>query len=182
MPTPSSDEGLNFRYNREHRLEKAPQSVQNLYKEQKPFRFNLLGPLVADRPRKMLFFVIIFLCVLIFALSKFGFFDTSYILEGNKLDITGTDFEGTTIVTVRKNAKNDSAYSGAVDVAISVPMPLNSDGSPPTEGDYPIFYHRLFFTLAKEEQYRFAVPFTSPELLMVFQTEKSTLQFKLQPE
>ena len=182
MPIPVTDEGLNFRYNRDHRLAKAPQSVQDLYKEQKPFRFNLFGPLLADRPRRALFFVIIFLCAVIFALSKFGYLDSSYSIDGNKLDITGIEVEGTTIVTVKKKANNDRAYTGAVDVAVSVPMPLSDSGSPSAEGDYPVFYHRLFFTLRKEEQPRFTVPFTSPELLMVIQTEKSTLQLKFQPE
>jgi len=42
-----------------------------------------------------------------------------------------------------------------------------------------VFYHRLFFSLEKEEQYSFTVPFDSNELLFVLQTEKKTLKVKI---
>jgi hypothetical protein len=172
-------EGLTFYYNREHRLAKAPGYVQDLYKEKKPNRFGFLGVLVADRPRKILFFSIILICVMIWLLSFLGYFDSSYTLDGNKIKISGAVFEGATIVAINKKVKNKNAYTGAVDAAVSVPVSL-SDGAPvQTENNFPVFYHRVFFTLEKEEQYSFAVPFESGELLIVLQTEKQSLKIKL---
>jgi len=170
--------GLPFYYNREHRLAKAPKDVQDLYKEKKPNRFGLITVLIADRPRKILFFSIIVICAMIWMLGLLGYFDSSYTLDGNKLKISASAFEGTTIVVINKTIKNKNynknknAYTGAVDVAVSVPVQ--------TENNSPVFYHKIFFSLEKEEQYRFAVPFESDELLMVLQTEKNTLKVKIE--
>jgi len=173
---PVPQEGLPFYYNREHRLAKAPKDVQDLYKEKKPNRFGLITVLIADRPRKILFFSIIVICVMIWLLGLLGYFDLSYTLDGNKIKISASDFEGTTIVVVNKTIKNKNKnpYTGVVDIAISV--------SAQTENNSPVFYHKIFFSLEKEERYSFAVPFESNELLMVLQTEKNTLKIKINTE
>jgi len=170
------EEELVFYYNREHRLAKAPQSVRDLYTAQKKPRFNLLKPLVADKPRAILFFTILIICIFIVVLSVLGYFDSSYKLEGNKIEMSGTVLEGTTVVVLRKtiNVKDDAAYSGAVDIIVSA-------AALPDE-EIPLFYHRVFFTLTPEEEYRFVVPFDSPELLMLVQTEKTVLKIKLKPK
>jgi len=170
----STSDGLTFHYNRERRLANAPQSVKDLYKTEKKSRFGLFSALVADRPRRMLFFMIVLLCILILILSGLGFFDTSYMFEGNRIEITGTFYEDITIVVVRKTVRNQNSYTGAVDVALS-PAGNNST-------DIPIYYHRIFFTMENDEVYRFAVPYNSEELLMVLQTEKNTLQLSFKPE
>ena len=169
-------DGLPFYYNRERRLAKAPKDVQDLYKEKKPNRFGLITVLIADRPRKILFFSIIVICVMIWVLGLLGYFDLSYTLDGNKLYISATTYEGTTIVVINKTVKkkNKNPYTGAVDIAVSAPAQ--------TENDSPVFYHKIFFSLEKEERYSFAVPFESDELLMVLQTEKNTLKIKINTE
>jgi len=171
----SPDEGITFHYNRERRLANAPKEVQDLYREQKKSRFGLFGSLVADKPRRMLFAIIILLCLAIFMLSRLGYFETTYTLDGNRIDIKGTAFEGTTIITLKKIAKNADAFTGAVDIAVS-PVVRNEDEQ------YLVFSHRVFFSLEKEEEYRFAAPFDDGELLMVLQNEKSTLQLVIKPE
>jgi hypothetical protein len=178
----TSEEGLTFYYNRERRLENAPKEVQDLYNDHKPARFGLFRTLIADKPRKILFFSIILLCILIFMLSRMGFFETKHILDGNRIDITGIRIEDTTIVRLRKNAQNADAYTGAVNIAVSVPVRLPVQPSAQAEEENPVFYHRVFFTLEREEEYRFAVPFDSPELLLVLQSERSTLYMRLNPE
>jgi hypothetical protein len=168
------EEELVFYYNREHRLAKAPQSVRDLYTAQKKPRFNLLKPLVADKPRAILFFTILIICIFIVVLSILGYFDSSYTLEGNKIEIKGTLFDGTTIVDLSKKAKNNEAYSGAIDIVVSAAVLPDEET--------PMFYHRVFFTLTPEEEYRFVVPFGSSELLMLVQTEKTVLKIKLKPK
>ena len=168
-------EGLIFHYSRERRLANAPSVVQNLYKEQKKSRFGLIGVLIADRPRRILFFMIVFLCLLLLVLSGFGFFDNSHELDGNKIEITGVIFNGNTIINFNKTIKNRDAYTGAVNIAVT-PMVSGSDEQ------YNVYTHTVFFTLENKEQYRFAVPFDSPELGIVLQSEKSALQFIIKPE
>ena len=174
------EEGLTFYYNRERRLAKAPQQVKDLYKENNHKGFNLLRPLIADKPRATIFFAIIILCVTILMLSVLGYFDKTYRLEGNKLEITGTIFEGTTIMVVKKTINSrTSVYTGAVDIAVSPP---ETDIESIEDEQYPVYYHRIFFSLEPEEEYRFAVPFDSPELLAVIQTDKSSLRIKIKSE
>jgi ABC-type molybdate transport system substrate-binding protein len=175
-----NNENPTFYYNRERRLEKAPQAVKDLYVEKKPQnRFNLLRPLVADKPRALVFSTIIMMSAVIIVISLVNKYGGSYSLEGNRIEITGTRFEGTTIVvltkTIKKNA--DYVYTGAVDIAVSYPVSGAESGE-----EYPVFYHRIFFSMETTEEYRFAVPFDSPEQLMVLQTEKNTLQIKYKPE
>jgi hypothetical protein len=162
-------EQLNFHYSREHRLASAPAGVRELYNEQNNKRFNIFSPLVADRPRRFLFGTIIIMCVVILVFSATNLFNKTYSLEGNKLDIRATGYEGTAIVVLNKTANNTSAYTGAVDIAVS---PVAREGLE----EYPIFYHRIFFTLEPNEEYRFVVPFDSPQVAMVLQTEKNSLK------
>jgi len=166
-------EPLTFYYNREHRLAKAPQAVRDLYKEQKfnSFsRFNLLRPLIADKPRALIFASIVILCAAIVLLSLLGYINRTYSLEGNKLTLSATGYEGTAIVFLRKTVNNKrQAYSGAVDIAVS-PVVHSIDEK------YPVFSHRVFFTLEQEEEYRFVVPFDSSDIAVVLQTEKSVLK------
>jgi len=170
-------EGLTFYYNRSRRLEKAPQAVRDLYStEKKQTRFSLIRPLIADKPRAFMFFTIIIMCAAIFLLSIFGYFDNAFSLEGNKLEISGTVFEGTTIVVIKKTVKNkNDAYTGSVEIAVS-PVVTGEDEQ------IQVFYHRIFFTLEPVEEYRFAAPYDSSEQLMVLQTENSSINVRLKPE
>lgn len=170
------EESLTFHYNREKRLAKSSKAVNDLYSEQKHSGFNLLRPLIADKPRSIIFFSIVVLCLTILMLSVLGFFDKAFKLEGNKIEITGTIFEGTTIIRVKKTIDSkQSVYTGAVDIAVSPPAESEDE-------QYRVYYHRIFFTLQEEEEYRFAAPFDTPELLLVLQTEKSTLRVKIKPD
>jgi len=169
------NEELVFHYNRERRLEKAPQSVKDLYAvKKKQSRFNLLRPLIADKPRAMLFITILVLCAFIFVFSLLGYFDSFYRLDGNKIEISGGTFEGTTLIILRKTIDGKMPYTGVVDIAVSVPVQPDEE--------IPVFYHRVFFTMEKEEVYRFVVPFDSLQLLIVVHTEKSVLQIKFKPD
>jgi hypothetical protein len=171
------EENLHFHYDREERLAKAPQAVWDLYAKKKPARFSFLGPLISNKPTSMLFFAILALCATLIVLSVTGYLDKSYSLDGVRLEIKGIKYEDMVIMVVKKTLKKGSfsGYTGAVDVAVSPAIKSKDE-------QYPVFYHRIFFSLAPEEEYRFAVPFDSEELVMVMQTEKSALQIKMKPE
>jgi len=168
---------LVFHYNRERRLEKAPQSVRDLYAVQNKKGLRFLRPLVGSRPNAILFGTILILSISLIFLALTGYLDTNYTIDGNRLYIGAVRFEGTSIVTLRKTLDkgNTKAYSGAVDIAVA---PAVQAG----EEEYPVFYHRVFFSLQQEEEYRFAVPFDPAELVLVLQTEKSTLKAKIKTE
>jgi hypothetical protein len=171
------EENLHFHYDREERLSKAPQAVRDLYAEKKPARFSLLRPFISNKPTSMLFLAIVILCATMIVLSVTGYLDKSYSLDGARLEIKGIRYEEMVIMVVRKTLKKGSfsQYTGAVDVAVSPAIKSKDE-------EYPVFYHRIFFSLAPEEEYRFAVPYASEELVMVLQTEKSSLQIKMKPE
>jgi len=163
-----------FYYSRGRRLEKAPEAVRSLYYDNKPVRFGLFHSLIADRPRRFLFAMIILLCVAILLLSIFGYFDTSYLLDGNKIDAAAASYEGSSIIIINKTVRNKNAYSGNVDIGVS---PAVGE-----EDAYSIFTHRVFFSAEKEEVFRFAVPYDNPELLIVLQNEKNIVQIKINPK
>jgi hypothetical protein len=172
-----NEEELVFRYSREGRLAKASKSVQDLYTEKPKPRFSLLKPLVGSKPRAAMFGSIVILCAAIFVMSVFGFLDTDYVFGGCRLKAGALRFEGNTIVSLKKTGvKNKNAYTGAVDIGVS---PALEAGTEAREGDYPVFFQRVFFTAAGEEEYRFAVPFDSEELILVFRGEKETLNIKI---
>ena len=172
-------ESLTFHYNRERRLEKAPQAVRDLYNKKKRYSsFNLFRPLVADKPRAILFFTILLMCAAIYILSivdKLGV--SSYLLDGNRILVTGARYEGTTIVVIKKTvaSRRTLPYTGAVDV---IALPVITA----LEGDFPTFFHRIYFTPEPEEEYRFIVPFDSSEQVIVLQTEMSSINLKFTPE
>ena len=170
------DGELTFYYNRERRLEKAPQAVKDLYDENKKnSQSGFIKVLIADKPRAMVFFTILIMTGVILILSLLNKTDSSYSLDGNKLEISGIKYEGMTILAIRKIRKNtETAYSGVIDIAVS---PVAQEGE-----KLSVFYHRVFFSMENEEDYRFTVPFDSPELLMVIQTEKNTLKIRYKPE
>ncbi|MCL2264421.1 MAG: hypothetical protein FWC22_00130 [Treponema sp.] len=178
---PSSEEGLTFYYNRERRLENAPQSVKDLYKKEtaKP-RLGLLGPLIADKPRRAIFFVIIFLCILIFALSRLGFFDNTYSLDGNKIDVSGKIEGEDTFIILKKTIEKEGAYIGTIEIVVSIPV-KNEQEAVSVE-DQQVYSHKILFTSDKIQMFSFPVPFNVKELLMVIQSEKSTVKFSFKPE
>ena len=172
------ERALNFHYNRENRLAKAPQMVRELYTNplRQDTRFNLFRPLVADKPRAIIFFTILFLCAMIFVLSALDIFTDSYKLGGNKIEVTANIFEETTLFTIRKTVKDKAeAYTGAVDIAVS----------PVETGEveqYRVFRHRIFFSTEPVEEYRIVAPYDEPEQWLVLQSERSTLNIKIKPE
>ena len=95
-------------------------------------------------------------------------------------------YEDSVIVTVNKTIpkpgiirlfRSDQPYTGAVDIAVQ-PV-AGADGDQPLED---IFYHRIFFSLEPEENYRFSVPYDAGELALVFKTETKTLGLTVKPK
>ena len=170
---------VTYHYSRERRLAKAPQSVQDLYNEKPRRRFGLFRSLTDSKPKAMLFFTILVMCVAALVFSRVGIFGTTYELEGNEIALQAMEYEGTVILAIRKSTKNTvvsrftPAYTGAVALAV---LPARSAETA------DVFYHRIFFTHEPEEHYRFVVPFDAVDLFVILQTERNTLNITVRPE
>ena len=172
-PDKIEEEKLKFYYDRQHRLDKAPENVRKLYEEPLQ-KFSLLRPLIASKGRATLFFTIVILCVVILMLSLMGFMDRAYLLEGNKVEISASIIdEDSTLIVIKKTVDSKEPYTGAVNIGVS---PANQ------KNEYPIETFTVFFTLREEENCYFEVPFYAPTLAMVLQTEKSALKITVVPE
>jgi len=171
------DAEIVYHYNREHRLDKASQTVRELY-EERPRRRGFLNSLFGTKPNAILFGTIIFLCLIMLMLSLLGYTGDSRELEGNILSVKGVKHEGTIIIEVRKAPRKDrfaryiQAYTGAVEVAV---FPAAKKGLEQNLQATDIFFHKIFFTNDQEEHYYFTVPFEQSELGFIFRTEKKTL-------
>ena len=169
-----------YHYNRERRLEKAPQAVRDLYQEQPRRRIGLVYTLVGNKSGAMLFGTIVLLCIMMLLLSFFGFTGDSRELDGNILSIKGKNYEGTVLIEVRKTPRKDKfarsikPYTGPVNIAVFPPAKTGQEQS-----QHDIFYQKIFFTNESEEYYRFTVPFDQSELAIIFQTEKKTLSLTI---
>lgn len=178
-------EDITYHYSRERRLEKAPQSVRDLYEEKPKRRFGFLGSLANTKPQRMMLASILVASLMIAAISYFNLASDTYDFDGNRLSVEAILFEGTTIVTLKKTTgKNaitrlNKPYNGAVNVAVA---PAIKAGSGQVMQPEDVFYLRVFFTAESQEIFRFALPFDAEELLVVFQSEKKTLSIKVKPE
>ena len=171
-------------YSRERRLEKAPQAVRDMYKEQPRRRLGFMYTLVGTKPNAMLFGTILFLCALMLLLSFFGVTGDSHELDGNIIAIQGKKYDGMSIIEVKKTPKKNiigrrvKTYTGPVNIAV---FPPAKSGSPQNQPATDIYYNRIFFTGEQEERYSFTVPFAQDELALVFQTETKTVSFTFKP-
>ena len=179
------EDELVFYYNRDRRLEKASQEVRDIYRLEGQTRFNLFKPLINTKPKRAMLVFIALLCIVILALSIFGYASDTYSLEGNELSIMAIKYDGAVILALRKTVKKNilmrfnSVYTGAVDIAVS--PALKSDSNTSIE-DIEVFYQRIFFSMEPEENYRFSVPFDAVDLLIVIKTEKKTISTTIKPE
>jgi hypothetical protein len=173
-------EELVFYYSREERLARAPKQVQDLYREAPKKSPGFFRSLTATRPLAMIFISIMIFCAFIMAVSIFDLSGSSYILGGNRLSLRALKFQGETIVVLTKTVKDpERAYTGLIDISAAPAVP---DGTP--AGAYPVFSHRIFFSLNAEEEYRFSLPFAADELAVVLQGEgeRNSLRLMLKTE
>lgn len=166
-----------FYYSRSSRLERASPRVRALNEEGPGRRPSLVGSLTATRPLAILFFTIVVFMIFGFVLSLVSGKEGECRIGGNFLSLAAMGFEGNTILAVKKTIKGGGeAYTGGVDLAVSPVMAGAGEGA-----EYPVWSHRIFFTLRAEEDYRLAVPFEAAELLVLLRTETEQTLVKVKP-
>ena len=169
-----NEEDIIYHYNRERRLEKAPQAVRDLYKEEKPARFNLLRPLMNTKGKSTLFFSIVIMSIFIILLNIMGYINNNNELEGNIIEAEAFKYDGAILVVIKKTIKKNRlgntshAYIGNVDIVVS-----------DFKTDYP---SKVIFDSQPVQSFQFTVPFYNDELSIYLQTESNNLRLKIKPE
>jgi hypothetical protein len=147
-----------FYYSRERRLKRASPLVQEFNEAAAPRKSNLFRTLTATRPLQFMFISVVILCVAMIIVSLFVASENTRVLGNNTVVVSVTTAGGKSYITVKKTAKAAGAYSGAVDIAVS----LKGENQ-------PIDAQRIYFTLETEEVFRFFVPFAGEKMLLLFE-------------
>ncbi|MDR2103952.1 MAG: hypothetical protein LBP42_07620 [Treponema sp.] len=174
---PKKEETVYY-YSRDRRLARASEAVRALNDESPPPRPNLFRTLTATKPLALLFISLVVMVVFISLTSLLTGSGRKIILGGNTLTASALRFQGLTYLVLKKTCKEENpVYTGAVDLAVSIPLSGDEAGENP-----PIAAERIFFSLNPEEEFRFSVPFEAPELLILVQTETERKTLKLRAE
>jgi hypothetical protein len=169
----TEDDELVFYYSRERRLAAAPPKIRALYEQTPKRKFGFFRSLTATKPLAMMFASILLLCAAITIISILDRAEGGRLLGGNLITLEAVKFQGETIVVLTKTVKTpEQAYTGPVDIGAAPEAPGGSQ-----TGDYPVFTHRIFFSLNAEEEYRFSLPFDAEKLLIIVQGETGSVRF-----
>jgi hypothetical protein len=169
----SSSQEIVFHYSREHRLARASEAVRALNKPGPAMRGGLVRVFFATRAGTMLFITIVILCV--FVLFVYYTRDRpNPEIGGNRVLISALRYSDKTYVEIKKKARGNDCYTGAVDLALSIPQKLMEG-----ETEAPIASRRIFFTLDEDEEFRFSLPFDAPELILLMQAGGEIRTFRV---
>jgi len=152
-----NDGKITYYYSREERLKKAPKSVRDYYNSPKPRKRGFFGIFTSTKPLTFLFLSVVTLCVAVIMLSNFLNKEGVRSLGNNTVSVSAIGAGENSYVTVKKTNPGD-AYSGAVDVAVSLPG----------EGN-PIYTERIYFGVEEEELFRLRIPFRGKKLVIVME-------------
>ncbi|MHC6203499.1 hypothetical protein ACYULU_09930 [Breznakiellaceae bacterium SP9] len=169
-----SERDLVFYYSREHRLESASPAVRRLNEEGAKTSFNPLRSLTATKPLLILFVTIIIIVgasIMLGARSKDE--AKAVLLGGNSVTASALRYQGATYVVLQKTAKDgESVYTGWVDLAASVPTAKNPL-------DFPIINERFSFNSSLEEEFRFALPYETPQVLILLKADEALVTLRI---
>jgi hypothetical protein len=152
------DDRVVFYYSRERRLKKASPLVREFNETAVPRKPNLFRTLTATRPLQFMLISVVTICVAMIIVSLFLTSENTRVLGNNTVVVSVIASGDKSYITVKKTAKSKDAYSGAVDVAVS----LKGENQ-------PIDALRIYFTPETEEVFRFSVPFTGKKMLFLFE-------------
>ncbi|MDR1929375.1 MAG: hypothetical protein LBQ44_01980 [Treponema sp.] len=167
------DRPLVFYYSRERRLARASRKIREMNDGNIPRSPGLFRTLTSTKPLTLLFISIVTLCVLsVFVSFLMG--EDQKTLGGNALRVSALSQGGKSYITLTKTVKEDDPYTGAVNVGFSLPAEEGREA--------PVYAERVYFTLENEENFRFIVPFSGPELLVLIEEDEERLFLKIKSE
>ncbi|MDR0403993.1 MAG: hypothetical protein LBH35_10460 [Treponema sp.] len=164
------DDGrLVFYYSRERRLERASPEVRALNQPGSPRKTGLFRGLVANKSSGFVFLSIIIICAAMILFSALNNNGRTRILD-TEIAVSAVREGDQSHITVEKTIAGLDPYTGAVNIAVSV------QGTQDT-----MYLETLYFSLEKEEEYRFTVPMTGKTLLVLTVLNETTALFKVNP-
>jgi len=117
-------DGLKFHYNRERRLEHAPEDVRRAYEQGWTPNRGFIKGLTANTGLRSIFFVIVIMCVTIFGVTLLGNSSNSATIDGVTVKLKAFLYEETVYVTV---SCAESETAGPVPVHVTI-AGLDPDG------------------------------------------------------
>jgi hypothetical protein len=169
------DGRLTFYYSREERLKKAPKAVQDLNNHTLVKKQGFFRTFTSTRPLTFLFISVIALSGGIIILSRYLSAEGTRMLGNNTVFVSVLTAGDNSYITVKKTAGSGSAYTGAVDIAVS---PSGTEDSEET----PVHTERIYFGMEQEEVFRFSVPFRGKKLLILMEAGADRVVFTVTPE
>ncbi|MCL2558457.1 MAG: hypothetical protein FWE09_08255 [Treponema sp.] len=172
--TRESDEpgpqGIVSHYDRDRRLEKAPQAVRDMYygAEHGPRKRSVFG----GKIQLFTMVAILIVCGMALAATLLGRGEGAVELAGNTVAIQAIRFEGTVIVALRKTARPGGGFLSFLRRAgapYEGPVRIEARAIPEENGA-PSF-HMVRFTAEATEAFSFALPFDAQEIELVLTTD-----------
>jgi hypothetical protein len=169
-----TEKDLHFYYNREERLAKASARVRALYEDAPKKKFSPFSSLTDSKPKAFMFVSIIVMCILVL-LKTYLLPDNKTVIANNSLITTTMRYENQCFIVIKKSALKKNVYTGIVDVRITDARNINNGT--------PNFYNKsIVFSEAKEEEFRWAIPLISDELIFFIQAGADTTSFRIKTE
>jgi hypothetical protein len=180
--TDYDDGRLVFYYSRERRLERASPEVRALNESGSPRKAGLFRTLTSTKPLTFAFLSIITICAAMILFSFLNSNGRARILD-TEIVVSAARGEGKSYLTVKKTITGTDPYTGAVTIAVSVGKDGSARKDPLQEGALPdpLYLETLYFSLEKEETYRFIVPMTGETLLVLAVLDDQTALFRVNP-
>jgi hypothetical protein len=175
---PGLSQEVVFHYSREHRLERASQRVRELNDTSSP-RPGLVKSIAGSKGNLLMLLSIVIVCVTIVLGSRIQNRQVDGFELGENTVSLGVRKTGDGLVLFidKKAPKDGGGYDGAVDIAIS---PLALKPAPGEASEIPpILTHRIFFSLADQENYSIDLPFDGSDFIVIIQTDNERLSRKL---
>jgi hypothetical protein len=161
------DRDLVFYYNRERRLARASADVRALNEGRLRMQGGVIRSLTSTKPHLLLFITILIIFAGMTLLSRLSGPRGGLTLGGNTLRISAGGGPEPFIILKKTPVPGvEAPYTGAVYVGVS---PLLAASAKTDPADIPVFTDQIFFTLEEEEEYRFDLPFSAANYLLLFQ-------------
>jgi hypothetical protein len=166
------DDGrLVFYYSRERRLERASAEVRSLNEPGPPRKTGLFRTLTSTKPLTFAFLSILTACAAMILFSFLSNDGRARILD-TEIVVSAARGDGKSYLTLKKTITGTDPYTGAVNIAVSVQGDRLSDS---------MYLETLYFSLEKEETYRFIAPLTGKTLLVLAVLDDQTALLKVNP-
>ena len=169
----SEDGKITFYYNREARLKRASQNVQDINDPSKLPKRGLLRALTATTPLKIMFFSIVVFCVFMFILSRIMSRDPVKVLGNNTISITAIAAGDSSYLSLKKTAgaeQGEIYYTGELAVLVTLPME-----------ESPVHIEWINFSPDPEQVFQFSVPFSGNKLLVFMEAHDERIMLEIRP-